>query len=118
MEDHKVIDSKFRLVILASKRAKQLLRGSRKKVDMNAENPLSIALEEIKDGKIDYEIILTEEENKIETGEEMVSEEDEVSEESLLESEPEESVAEDDENDAGDDSDVEVVAQVKDNQPD
>lgn len=58
MEDRHVIDSKFRLVILAAKRAKQLLRGSRKKVDLNFENPLSIALEEIKQGKIDFEILL------------------------------------------------------------
>lgn len=117
MEDHKVVDSKFRLVILASKRAKQLLRGAKRKVDLNAENPLSIALEEIKDGKIDYEIILTEDEKRVEAGEELVSEENEISEESLLEPEPEESVVddEDDETDAGD---VEAVAQVKDNPPD
>jgi DNA-directed RNA polymerase omega subunit len=49
VEDRNVIDSKFRLVILAAKRAKQLL---------NMENPLSIALEEIRQGKIDFEILL------------------------------------------------------------
>lgn len=58
MEDHKVVDSKFRLVLLAAKRAKQLLKGSRKKVETQVENPLSIALEEIKQGKIDFEILL------------------------------------------------------------
>ena len=56
MESSEFIDSKFRLVILAAKRAKQLLRGGRKKVDMVAENPLTIALEEIKRGLINYEI--------------------------------------------------------------
>ncbi len=57
MEDHKVVDSKFRLVLLAAKRAKQLLKGNRKKVETQVENPLSIALEEIKQGKIDFEIL-------------------------------------------------------------
>ena len=60
MEDHKVVDSKFRLVLLAAKRAKQLLKGSRKKVVTQVENPLSIALEEIKQGKIDFEILSNE----------------------------------------------------------
>jgi DNA-directed RNA polymerase subunit omega len=58
VEDRNVIDSKFRLVILAAKRAKQLLKGSKKRVDLNMENPLSIALEEIRQGKIDFEILL------------------------------------------------------------
>ena len=60
MEDQKVVDSKFRLVILAAKRAKQLLKGSRKKIETQVENPLSIALEEIKQGKIDFEILMNE----------------------------------------------------------
>ena len=60
MEDQKVVDSKFRLVILAAKRAKQLLKGSRKKIETQVENPLSIALEEIKQGKVDFEILLSE----------------------------------------------------------
>ncbi len=57
MEDIKFIDSKFRLVILAAKRAKQLVRGSKKKVNMHAENPLTIALKEIELGLINFEII-------------------------------------------------------------
>jgi len=56
LETQEFIDSKFRLVILAAKRARQLLRGGRKKVDMVAENPLTIALEEIRRGLINYEI--------------------------------------------------------------
>ena len=57
MEDHKFIDSKFRLVILASKRAKQLVKGAKKKINMHAENPLTIALKEIENGLINFEII-------------------------------------------------------------
>ena len=60
MEERQAIDSKFRLVILASKRAKQLLRGSKKKIDTTLMNPLSIALEEIKQGKINFEILTQE----------------------------------------------------------
>jgi DNA-directed RNA polymerase subunit omega len=55
------IDSKFRLAILAAKRAKQLASGDRKKIDMNAENPLTIALQEIHDGKISFKIFEKEE---------------------------------------------------------
>lgn len=56
MENQNIIDSKFRMVILAAKRAKQLLRGARKRIAMDAENPLTIALEEINQGLIDFEI--------------------------------------------------------------
>ncbi len=45
--------SKFRLAILTARRAKQLINGARKRVDMKAENPLTIAIEEIRQGKID-----------------------------------------------------------------
>lgn len=52
------VDSKFRLAILAAKRAKQLISGAKQRVDMKAENPLTIALQEIRDGKIDFETIM------------------------------------------------------------
>lgn len=51
------IDSKFRLAILAAKRAKQLVKGAKKKIDMEAENPLTIAIEEINEGKINFHIL-------------------------------------------------------------
>ena len=57
MEKLDFIDSKFRLAILAAKRAKQLVGGSRKKLDSDAENPLTVALEEIYDGKINFQIL-------------------------------------------------------------
>jgi DNA-directed RNA polymerase subunit omega len=57
LEDHKFIDSKFRLVILAAKRAKQLVRGAKKKINMHAENPLTVALKEIEGGLINFEIV-------------------------------------------------------------
>lgn len=57
MENYGNIDSKFRLAIIAAKRAKQLINGSKKKVDLKAENPLTIALEEIRQGKVTIEIL-------------------------------------------------------------
>jgi DNA-directed RNA polymerase omega subunit len=51
------IDSKFRFVILASKRAKQLLKGSKVKVKTKSRNPIRIAQVEVKAGLVDYEII-------------------------------------------------------------
>jgi len=56
------IDSKFRLAILAAKRAKQLVAGAKKRVDTNAENPLTIAIEEIYQGKVKFRIL---EENEL-----------------------------------------------------
>jgi DNA-directed RNA polymerase subunit omega len=57
VEEYKFIDSKFRLVILAARRAKQLVRGSKKRVDINAENPLTVALKEIENGLVNFEIL-------------------------------------------------------------
>lgn len=61
MEFLDTIDSKFRLVILAAKRAKQILNGSKKKVNIKADNPLTVAIKEIEEGKINFHIL---EENK------------------------------------------------------
>ena len=49
--------NKFKKTIIAAKRAKQLISGSKKRIDFKAENPLTIALEEIRAGKIDPETL-------------------------------------------------------------
>lgn len=61
MQETNGIDSKFRLVLLAAKRAKQLIRGSRKRIDLKAENHLTIALEELQQGKVNFAVIEQEE---------------------------------------------------------
>ena len=61
METPGFIDSKFRLAILAAKRAKQLVSGAKKKIDITAENPLTVALEEVYRGKISFQIFEEEE---------------------------------------------------------
>jgi DNA-directed RNA polymerase subunit omega len=51
------IDSKFRLAILAAKRGKQLVAGAKKRIDTSAENPLTIAIEEIYQGKVKFKLL-------------------------------------------------------------
>jgi DNA-directed RNA polymerase subunit omega len=50
----KQVESKYALVILAAKRAKQLKEGSRKRVITDSTNMLTVALEEIAEGQIQY----------------------------------------------------------------
>lgn len=49
-----VIDSKFRLVLLAAKRAEQIIQGSPPKIKTTHTKPTYIALEEIKNAAIEY----------------------------------------------------------------
>ena len=48
-------ESRYTLVMVVAKRARQLGAGSPKKVETDLTNPISIALEEMKEGKIDFE---------------------------------------------------------------
>lgn len=50
------VDSKYRLVIVASKRAKQLNRGAASLIQPKSHKPTYQALEEIAAGKLGYEI--------------------------------------------------------------
>ena len=53
------MDSKYRLIIVAAKRSKQLQRGARPRIDIDAQKhkPTRIALEEVQQGKVNFEII-------------------------------------------------------------
>jgi DNA-directed RNA polymerase subunit omega len=53
------IDSKYRFIILAAKRAKQLLKGAKPKIQGKSKNPIRIAQTEVRSGLIEYEIIPT-----------------------------------------------------------
>jgi DNA-directed RNA polymerase subunit omega len=53
------IDSKFRYVILAALRAKQLLGGAKPRIKSKSRNLIRIAQEEVKQGLVDYEILKT-----------------------------------------------------------
>lgn len=64
MEKLDFIDSKFRLAILAAKRGKQLVAGAKKKINTIAENPLTIAIEEIYQGKVKFRLLEPNEQKK------------------------------------------------------
>jgi len=49
------VDSKYRLVILAAKRSKQLQKGARSRVHCASKKATKIALEEVQKGLIRYE---------------------------------------------------------------
>jgi DNA-directed RNA polymerase subunit omega len=50
------IDSKYRLIILAAKRSKQLQRGARPRIEIDSakHKPTRIALEEVIQGKVPF----------------------------------------------------------------
>ena len=52
------IDSKYRLIILAAKRSKQLQRGARPRIDTDPvkHKPTRIALEEVIRGKVNFHL--------------------------------------------------------------
>ena len=51
------MDSKFRFVIVAAKRAKQLIRGSKPRIKSKSKNPIRIAQMEVTKGLVNYDII-------------------------------------------------------------
>lgn len=53
------IDSKFRYIILAAMRAKQLLGGAKPRIKSKSRNLIRVAQEEVKKGLVDYEIVKT-----------------------------------------------------------
>ena len=70
------IDSKFRFVILASKRAKQLLRGAKPRVRSKSRNPIRLAQLEIREGAVDYEILQSKKDDLVEPEEQVLAVDD------------------------------------------
>jgi DNA-directed RNA polymerase subunit omega len=58
------IDSKYRLIILAAKRSKQLQRGARPRIDIDTlkHKNTRIALEEVMQGRVNFSVKLDEDE--------------------------------------------------------
>jgi len=52
------IDSKYRLVLLAAKRSKQLQRGAKPRIISVAKKTTRVALEEVQRGLIQYQVIV------------------------------------------------------------
>ena len=58
-QESPTLDSKYRLILVAAQRSKQLQKGARPRVEMDAQRhkPTRIALEEVQRGKVDFKII-------------------------------------------------------------
>ena len=52
------VDSKYRLILIAAQRSKQLQRGARPRVSLDTQKhkPTRVALEEVKNGVVEFEI--------------------------------------------------------------
>ena len=70
MKTSSELDSKFRFVILAAKRAKQLLHGSKPKIKSKSKNLIRVAQQEVRDGLVDYELVELKKEEILEPTEE------------------------------------------------
>ena len=57
-QESPTLDSKYRLILVAAQRSKQLQKGARPRVEMDAQRhkPTRIALEEVLRGKVDFTI--------------------------------------------------------------
>jgi DNA-directed RNA polymerase subunit K/omega len=94
LKDYGDIDSKFRYVILAAMRAKQLLGGAKPRIKSRSKNLIRIAQEEVKQGLVDYEIIKIPTEDKsgseeeIFIGEDIAAEAEEQTETKVEEEKP------------------------------
>jgi len=57
LREYKNEESKFRFIILASQRAKQLLKGAKPKIKTKNKNLIRVAQEEVERGLIDYRVL-------------------------------------------------------------
>lgn len=48
------VDSKFRFVLVAARRAEQLMRGARPKVEVGKRKPTRVAMEEVTQSLVDW----------------------------------------------------------------
>lgn len=48
------VGSKYRFVILAAQRAKQLMAGARARVELKVPKPFCVAIEELKEGRLNW----------------------------------------------------------------
>ncbi|GAA0069446.1 DNA-directed RNA polymerase subunit omega [Clostridium sardiniense] len=59
----KKVEDRYSLVIVTSKRARQIIAGSEPLVNINSQKPLTIAINEVNESKVGYETIEVVEEN-------------------------------------------------------
>ncbi len=58
-QERPTLDSKYRLILVAAQRSKQLQKGARPRVEMDAQRhkPTRIALEEVQRGVVNFSIV-------------------------------------------------------------
>jgi len=64
LESYKDLDSKYKFILLVSKRARQLLKGAKPKIKSKSKSLIRIAQEEVKKGVIDFKVIDEDEREK------------------------------------------------------
>lgn len=89
MKTYGNVDSKYRFVIIAAKRAKELLKGAKPRIKSRSKNPIRIAQSEVKMGLVDFEILkpkkeeMPEQEERVFLGEQVGVELEEEEQEAL-----------------------------------
>ena len=53
----KRVDNRYSLVIITSKRARQIIEGSKPLIDVDKNKPLTVAINEVNSGLITYETL-------------------------------------------------------------
>lgn len=58
-QENPTLDSKYRLILVAAQRSKQLQKGARPRVEMDSQRhkPTRIALEEVQRGAVNFSIV-------------------------------------------------------------
>lgn len=59
----KKVEDRYSLVIVTSKRARQIIAGKKPLSDVDSQKPLTIAINEVNEGKVSYEPMQQTEEN-------------------------------------------------------
>jgi DNA-directed RNA polymerase subunit omega len=54
----KIVDNRYTLITITSKRARQLIEGSEPMVDIKSTKPVTIAINEIDKGLVDFETVI------------------------------------------------------------
>lgn len=51
------VDNRYSLVVITSKRARQLIDGEKRLIESDSIKPLTVAIEEVNDGAITYQTV-------------------------------------------------------------
>lgn len=51
------VGDKYSLVVITSKRARQLIQGEKRLINIDSNKPLTIAINEVDQGKINFEVV-------------------------------------------------------------